>query len=793
MFSVVIPVFNHEQFLTECVLSAAANPLVREVFLLDDGSTDGSYALVKRLSGGALGKVRDVTPVNRVNRGAHVCLNDLVEQARCEWIAVLNSDDVFTASRFEVIARRLRGEPVDMLFGNVLVIDEAGRQLGGKRAMFDPQIPFPRSFDVAAMVGAGEWPDLLSQQNFLATTSNIVFRKSLFGKIGGFAEYRYVHDWDFCLRAALKGRVAYVPQALTAYRVHSSNTIKESGGKVDAEVRRMFARLLEDFPELKDREKFREGMAANPYLRDSVQPLLSLVLPAEAGAEIYAAAVRRHVDVEVTQGEPRGLYRYAPESVLDALHPLHLQNAALALSVQDLDFVLVSHTLAAPPAVGTKGLRNNMVSRHSQEHVSGGHVARLFPGGGSVKVLEGMNYTGQSARETTLPSGILSGQDAGALPLIFVLPALFAVGGVERLVIDMMRQLGNLYAFVVITVEQLNERLGSLHGPAEGAVLGFYDLAELATPPLFLTMMEQLRAVYWPALVWIPNGSPWQCDNAAGIRRVFSSIPIVDQQVYDTAAGWIARYHEPGIRSYDRFIAINRKIEDTFVNKYGIARDRIDMIYHSVNLNALGPAARSEEERSGYRARYGIPQGKQVFGWVGRLTVQKRPLQFLEFALAASAADVNRHFVMIGDGELAGECEAFVERNRLTSITRVRFSNRMGELFSLIDGLLSTSKYEGLPISMLEALAMGVPVFSTDVGDVGLVLAEYQAGAVTAADWDGARYSNDFEQWAKELKTWRENARAAAPRVRERFGSEAVAAQYNQCFERAIQEGSSQW
>ena len=75
---------------------------------------------------------------------------------------------------------------------------------------------------------------------------------------------------------------------------------------------------------------------------------------------------------------------------------------------------------------------------------------------------------------------------------------------------------------------------------------------------------------------------------------------------------------------------------------------------------------------------------------------------------------------MIGDGELGAESDA-VHRTEhaLANVTRVRFSNKHGGTVRRNGRLLSASEYEGLPISMLEALAMGVPVYSTDVGDVG--------------------------------------------------------------------------
>src|SRR5579872_958920 len=104
MFSVVIPIYNHARFLTQALSSALRSPLVTEVLLLDDGSHDGSAALAARLAAASDGRVRDLTPGDHANRGAHYRLNELVDAAACEWVAPLNSDDVFVRGRFETIA-----------------------------------------------------------------------------------------------------------------------------------------------------------------------------------------------------------------------------------------------------------------------------------------------------------------------------------------------------------------------------------------------------------------------------------------------------------------------------------------------------------------------------------------------------------------------------------------------------------------------------------------------------------------------------------------------------------------
>jgi glycosyltransferase involved in cell wall biosynthesis len=782
MFSVIIPVFNHERYLRQAVLSAVRSRLVEEVLLLDDGSTDGSYELVRELCSGSLQKVRDITPFHRENRGAHVSLNELTRAAACEWVAVLNSDDTFIADRFEVIERKLRLQAADFIFGDLSVVDEKGRQLGVKNGPFHPQYPFPRSFSVSGMVAEGDWAGLLANQNFVATTSNVIFRKTLFERVGGFAAYRYIHDWDLALRAALTGRVLYLPHPLTCYRVHGSNTIKESAEKVDREVRDMFQAIQKDFPTFSNNARVQVSLAGNEYLNPPSKPVLSLQLP---DAAVYLRSLESKVE-GIGEG---GAFVYAPLNALEALRPNHLQNALLGLAFQDLDFICVSNSLAEPPMVGITSPEDAIVFRqrargvllHGEQRELRGRVARLLPGEVSARPLELTFPTvwNAEALETPIADGIVF--RPGDRPVIFVLPALFAVGGVERLMVEMIRQLRDRYEFVVITVERLSKSHGSLHGQADGIMLACFDLAEIAPPQLFLPMMQRLKEIYSPSLVWVPNGSPWQCDNATGIRKVFRDIPIVDQQAYDTEAGWIARYGEAGIQSYDRFVAINRKIREVQMGRYGIASEKIDLIYHSVNVDALGPTEKTVEERRAYREKYKLPAEGRIFGWVGRLTRQKRPLEFLQF--------VERHpeenFLMIGNGELAADCDRYISAHKISNVTTVRFSNAMSELFSVMSGLLSVSEYEGLPISMLEAIAMGVPVFSTDVGDVGIILAEYECGEITPADWNLERYSRDFQRWKEKLPY---RVQEAAPRVRERFGGPAVAELYDSCFKRALSD-----
>src|SRR5690606_24080915 len=64
--------------------------------------------------------------------------------------------------------------------------------------------------------------------NFVATTSNMLFTREVFEKVGGMRNLRFAHDWDFLMRVASRFRCIQVDEPLIEYRVHGSNTISSN-------------------------------------------------------------------------------------------------------------------------------------------------------------------------------------------------------------------------------------------------------------------------------------------------------------------------------------------------------------------------------------------------------------------------------------------------------------------------------------------------------------------------------------------------------------------------------------
>ncbi len=777
MFTVCVPSFNHRAYLPAAILSALRSPLVSAVLIVDDGSTDGSPGLLAWLTG--LDRRIRVLPATG-NRGAHARLNELVAAAETEWVAVLNSDDTFVPGRFEAVQALAARQQADLIFGDLLLIDGQGSRLGERHAIWGNEIGWPPRWDLERMVQARQWVPLLSLQNIVATTTNMVFTKTLHAQVGGFRDYRYCHDWDFALRAALTARVAYVPAMLSQYRLHGGNTIKEAASRVRSEVRRMLGAVSRDLPAFRT-----EGFPGASHYQRAFGPVpLAIVLPDAMAAGILAQeAAHLPVTIVATGGETGPApYVYAPGPAgAAALRLADIRTILLTLATAGHDALLLNR--AVDGAVTEPGLADALVLRRAAAgRWRGGSVRsiRLYPTGEPAPGPAIPLPSGRPGPAVAVPMPAAALDDPR--PVVFVLPAFLAVGGVERLTIATMRALADRWRFVVVNTEPLRPEQGSLHAEAM-ALADVYDLAEIAGPGERIEALATLRDWYDPALVWIMNGAPWQVDHAVQIRETFRGIPIVDNQVYDHEAGWIARLGEPGMRDSDRYVAINAKIARVMQERHGVPPGQIDLIYHGADMSRTVRRPISPAAVAVLRQQFGLDPSRPVFGMIGRLSPQKRPLDLAALALRIGP---RVQFIWVGPGELHDEVAAAAPPNLhlLPGQTDVR------PIYELLDGLVITSAFEGLPVVLIEAMAMGVPTLSTDVGAIAEVLARYGFGAVWGPVGDIDALTVAFKAFRRALPGLRAAAMAAADQVQADFSSERMAREYEACWLRALADYS---
>ena len=239
---VVIPSYNHERFIgeaVESVLSQSTRP--DQIVVIDDGSTDNTREVLRRFS------PADVVVRTEENCGAHAAITRGIDETSADLIFILDSDDRFHPERVRRFVELFESERNLALAGSWLdVIDEKGRTLDLKKAWknLEPWAVADRSLTFLATEDAR---GNLLQANYLASTSNFVFRRDTWERHRPFRPLRYAHDWDFALRVACREAIAVLPEPLVAYRVHRRNTIRENQLAMEFEVMWVMAAHLREF------------------------------------------------------------------------------------------------------------------------------------------------------------------------------------------------------------------------------------------------------------------------------------------------------------------------------------------------------------------------------------------------------------------------------------------------------------------------------------------------------------------------------------------------------------------
>jgi glycosyltransferase involved in cell wall biosynthesis len=243
--AVVIASYNHARFIGNAIDSVFAQTrLPSELIVVDDGSSDDTVEAAKSALARAPNGI-NVKLIARENRGAATSFNEAIEVASCEWIAPLNSDDAFSATRIEALTRAiapLTRFGIEWMFGGVRLINANGNPIApsdNERAFAIWQAH--NSFRMAEGVGLS-----LLRANCTVSTGNHFFKKSLWRQLGGYRELRYNHDWDFALRAACVSEPVFIEGADYVYRLHESNTITESTSRPIQEAFSLIHSFLND-------------------------------------------------------------------------------------------------------------------------------------------------------------------------------------------------------------------------------------------------------------------------------------------------------------------------------------------------------------------------------------------------------------------------------------------------------------------------------------------------------------------------------------------------------------------
>jgi glycosyltransferase involved in cell wall biosynthesis len=218
LISVLIPSYNHERYIEETIRSIWTQPYRQvEIIVVDDLSSDGSVALLKRLQGES--RCRMEVLVNEERLGPAATVNRAISLANGELFALFASDDVYAEDPFSRSVEMFRKDPgLQIVYGN-------GTRFDGKR------IRGVVHKEGVKKLLARSAPEILE---YLYTNTSPLFmqtaliKKDLIINIGCFDESLKADDWLINIKifrelARTGGGYAYRDEPVFMYRTHGAN------------------------------------------------------------------------------------------------------------------------------------------------------------------------------------------------------------------------------------------------------------------------------------------------------------------------------------------------------------------------------------------------------------------------------------------------------------------------------------------------------------------------------------------------------------------------------------------
>lgn len=175
------------------------------------------------------------------------------------------------------------------------------------------------------------------------------------------------------------------------------------------------------------------------------------------------------------------------------------------------------------------------------------------------------------------------------------------------------------------------------------------------------------------------------------------------------------------LRKMSWVYAVSQGTVNFYRKIYPALKERVEFLPTWVDTGLFGPTAEPKEVvRKSLGRAAPSPNGKWVL-FVGRFQEQKAPLRLVEAFTLYAQGDPDAKLLMIGEGNMKAQVEEYVLRAGLRQ--RVFFlggmpQEKLVKYYQAADVLLLTSNFEGMPMCVLEALGCGLPVVSTDVGEV---------------------------------------------------------------------------
>lgn len=230
----------------------------------------------------------------------------------------------------------------------------------------------------------------------------------------------------------------------------------------------------------------------------------------------------------------------------------------------------------------------------------------------------------------------------------------------------------------------------------------------------------------------------------------------------------------------DSVVGVGNVVRQALIANEGFRADRVQVIYNGIDLV---PYEDRPADREQSRTEMGVAQGDLVILQVARFDYLKDHATALRTMKLVAAASPLSRLVLVGDGPEMVRASQLVRDLKLDGrVTFLGLRNDVPRLWRAADVCLLTSISEGIPLTLIEAMAAGVPVVATDVGGVSEVV-EHGLTGLLAPRGNEQALASAVLQLAGDPDLRSRLGRSGMLRARDLFSEEQMHTSYGELYD----------
>ena len=669
LVSVIVPCFNYAQFIPETLASVLQQSHRNwECIVVDDGSTDDTRDVVAQYCRSD----ERIRYVRQRNRGLSAARNRGIRESAGDYIQFLDADDLLEAFKLERHVRYLMDHPdVGLVYSPV--------------RYFSTTRPHERRFstkepDLRWMPEtSGRGLDLvreLAARNIMAVNSPLLQREAI-SRTGQFSEWlTAVEDWEYWIRCAVNGvyfQYLDEPGTYALVRLHPGSLSTKPLNMASATVK-MYQHI---------------GRTA---VSDSVRPLVNVRLREarrwlcveQAARGLFLRGAVTAAGVSVSSFSGRFLVRYL----------LCLSVAPLSGKARFAAFVA-----GASPSQAATRLLDRWIRRVCRPSYL--YAQRRVVRWGGLRTIE---------------------PEKERRNILFLIPWMI-VGGADKVNLDLATYLDKkTFALHFLTTSPATNVWAERFERVTSHVA---HLPEMVAPENYLdVILEYVRRADIRTVVISHSIVGYQAVDA--IKRRYPHVRVLDLLHGEGGAhevGGFPKLSSPYEASLDGRVVVTDYLRRYLVDRYGIDASRIHVIRNGIDTSRFDPG---KIPAGRYREALGLGAKARIVSYVGRFEPEKRPdyVARIAEALVGRSGMSDLHVVMAGDGSKKQALEHEIRRSAMLG-RRIHLTGYISDTEQLLrdsDVVLLTSEAEGLPLVVLEAMSLGVPVVAPAIGGLPEVI-----------------------------------------------------------------------